>query len=216
MAISTIVFDLGNVVALFSHRRAAEQLAVYGTASAASIAAYIFGGTLEEDYEAGRIATDVFINTVRTTFHLQCNDEQFARAFNDIFTANAEVCDLLPRLKPRYRLLLLSNTNDLHARFFLAKFREQLAPFDAFVLSHEVHMRKPDPRLYEYCRAQAGSPPAADCLFIDDLPTNIDGVRACGWQGIVYRPGEDLPKKLAALGVQLAAIAETRLSRSVK
>jgi putative hydrolase of the HAD superfamily len=208
MAISTIVFDFGNVVAFFSHQKSAEQLAAYGNASAASLAAYLFGGQLEDDFESGHIPSDRFISMVREAFHLRCTDEQFTQAFVDMFTANPDVCDLLPRLKPRYRLLLLSNTNDLHARHFLAKFREQLAPFDAFVLSHEVGIRKPDPRAYEYCRRQAGSPPPSECLFIDDLPANVEGVRACGWQGIVYRRGEDLVGKLAELGVTVAAGSE--------
>lgn len=202
MGISTIVFDFGNVVAFFSHRRAAEQLAAYGTASAASIQAYLFGGTLEDDFEAGRIRPDVFIGMVRETFHLRCTDEQFTQAFVDMFWENPEVCSLLPRLRPRYRLVLLSNTNDLHSRFFLAKFREQLAPFETIVLSQEVGIRKPDPGIYEYCRQKAGSPPAEDCLFIDDLPANIEGVRACGWQGLVYRPGENLELRLEGLGVK--------------
>jgi len=203
MAISTIVFDFGNVVAHFSHRKAAEQLAVYGTSSAASLAAYLFGDKLEDDFESGRVATDVFIGMVRETFHLHCTDEQFITAFTDMFTANPEVCELLPLLKPRYRLLLLSNTNDLHARHFVAKFRKELAPFDSLILSHQVGIRKPDPAIYDYCRKQAGSPPASECLFIDDMPSNIDGVRRCGWHGIVYRPGEDLRKQLADLGVKI-------------
>jgi HAD superfamily hydrolase (TIGR01509 family) len=213
MVISTIVFDFGNVVAQFSHRKAAEQIAAFGSASAASIQAYLFGAKLEDDLESGRIAPQIFIGMVRDTFHLQCTDEQFTRAYVDMFTANAEVCDLLPRLKPRYKLLLLSNTNDLHARHFLAKFREQLAPFEAVVLSHEVGIRKPDPRIYEYCRRKAGSPPASECLFIDDLAANIEGVRHCGWQGIVYRPGENLVQQLAAFGVD--AEAKSRLRRNV-
>jgi glucose-1-phosphatase len=215
MAISTIVFDFGNVVATFSHRRAAEQIAIYGQASAASIQSYLFGGELEDDFEAGRIPSDVFIGMVRETFDLHCTDAQFTQAFVDMFTANPEVCDLLPRLKPHNRLLLLSNTNDLHARYFLAKFREQLAPFNDIVLSHEVGIRKPDPRIYDHCRRKAGSPPASECLFIDDMPTNIDGVRACGWQGIVYRPGQDLAGQLKHLGVTVDAEAKSRLSRRV-
>jgi putative hydrolase of the HAD superfamily len=214
MAISTIVFDFGNVVAWFSHRKSAEQLAVYGTASAASIAAYLFGGKLEDDFEAGRIDGKVLIGMVRETFHLYCTDEQFTQAFVDMFRANDEVCELLPRLKPRHRLVLLSNTNELHARHFLEKFRDQLAPFDAIVLSYKVGLRKPDPRVYEYCRQQGGSPPACECLFIDDLPANVEGARACGWQGLVYRQGEDLAKRLAELGVQVGPPA-SRLARSV-
>jgi putative hydrolase of the HAD superfamily len=203
MAISTIVFDFGNVVALFSHYKASEQLAAYGNASAATISAYLFGGKLEVDFESGRITGDVLIGMARETFHLKCTNEQFTQAFVDMFTANAEVCDLLPRLKPRYRLWLLSNTNELHARHFLAKFRQQLAPFDGIVLSHVVGIRKPDPRVFEHCRQKAGSPPASECLFIDDLAANVEGARACGWQGIVYRPGDDLAQQLASLGVQV-------------
>jgi putative hydrolase of the HAD superfamily len=213
MAISTIVFDFGNVVAWFSHRKSAEQLAVYGTASAASIAAYLFGGKLEDDFEAGRIDGKALSGMVRETFHLHCTDEQFTQAFVDMFRANDEVCDLLPRLKPRYRLVLLSNTNELHARHFLEKFHQQLAPFDAIVLSYKVGLRKPDARVYEYCRQQGGSPPACECLFIDDLPANVEGARACGWQGIVYRQGEDLTTLLADLGVTVDPAA-SRFARS--
>jgi HAD superfamily hydrolase (TIGR01549 family) len=203
MAISTIVFDFGNVIAFFSHRRAAEQLAVYGTVSPTAIADFIFNGTLEDDYEAGRIPTNVFMDTVRNALHLTCTDEQFDLAFSDMFTANPEVCELLPHLKPHNRLILLSNTNDLHARFYLSKYRQELAPFESFVLSHQVGIRKPDPGIYDYCRKQAGSPPASECVFIDDMPSNIDGVRRCGWHGIVYRPGEDLRKQLADLSVKI-------------
>jgi glucose-1-phosphatase len=215
MAISTIVFDFGNVVAWFSHRKSAEQLAVYGTASAASIAAYLFGGKLEDDFESGQIDGKALIRMARETFHLNCTDKQFAQAFVDMFRANDEVCDLLPRLKPRYRLVLLSNTNELHARHFLEKFRDQLAPFDAVVLSYKVGLRKPDARIYEYCRQQAGSPPVSECLFIDDLPANVDGARACGWQGLVYRQGEDLTRQLTDLGVKVGP-PESRLARSMR
>jgi putative hydrolase of the HAD superfamily len=213
MAISTIVFDFGNVVAWFSHRKSAEQLAVYGTASAALIAAYLFGGKLEDDFEAGRIDGNALIGMVRETFHLRCTDEQFTQAFVDMFRANDEVCELLPRLKPRYRLVLLSNTNELHARHFLEKFRQQLSPFDAIVLSYKVGLRKPDARVYECCRRQGGSPPASECLFIDDLPANVEGARACGWHGIVYRQGEDLTRQLADLGIKVDP-APSRLARS--
>ena len=129
-----------------------------------------------------------------------------------MFTPNPDVCPLPALLKPRYRLVLLSNTNDLHARQFLRQFADVLAPFDALVLSHEVHVRKPDPRIYEHCRRVAGRP-AAECLFIDDLPSNVEAARACGWQGIVYRRGDDLRRALAEAGVVVnrpAAVAATR------
>jgi putative hydrolase of the HAD superfamily len=201
MAITTVVFDFGNVLGYFSHRKSAEQVAAYTKMSVESVLAYLYDSKLEEDYESGRISTAVYTGMARETCHLTCTDEQFAAAYSDMFTPNPGVCALVPELKGKYALYLLSNTNDLHYRQFREQFQDVLAYFDGLVVSHEVGIRKPKPGIYEVCQRRAGRP-AAECLFIDDVPTNVDGARACGWQGLVYRRGDDLRRELARLGVQ--------------
>jgi putative hydrolase of the HAD superfamily len=203
-AIRTIVFDFGNVVGFFSHRRAAEQLAAYGDAAPEAVQAFLFGNDVEDDYESGRLSTPQLMNLVRDHFRLRCSDEQFAVAFGDMFWPNDDVCALVPLLAQRYRLLLLSNTNELHARMFLAQFQDTLRHFDALVLSYQVGVRKPDPRVYAHCHELAGTP-AHECLFIDDLPSNVAAARACGWQGLVYERGLDLGRALAGLGTHRGA-----------
>ncbi|HVS36727.1 MAG TPA: HAD family phosphatase [Gemmataceae bacterium] len=200
MSITTIVFDFGNVLGFFSHRRAAEQLAVFGEASVEAIQTFLFDCEREDDFESGRMSAEAFRGMVRETFRLRCDDMQFNAAFADMFSPNAEVCLLPALLKPRYRLLLLSNTNDLHAQQFRRQFAHVLAPFDALVLSHEIGMRKPKPGVYEHCRRLAGGR-AEECLFIDDMPANVEAARACGWRGVLYRRGADLRRELAAAGV---------------
>jgi glucose-1-phosphatase len=200
MGISTVVFDFGNVLGFFSHRKSAEQLAAYTDMAPAAVQAHLYGGGLEEDYEAGRLSTPVFMRMVRETCHLSCNDEQFAAAFADMFTPNPDACALVPLLKPHYPLFLLSNTNDLHYRQFRRQFATVLSYFDGLVLSHEVGVRKPDPRVYETCLRLAGRP-AEECLFIDDMAKNVEAARACGWHGLLYRRGEDLRGELAGIGV---------------
>ena len=110
---------------------------------------------------------------------------------------------MVPRLKPQYRLLMGSNTNELHSRHFLQQFAETVRHFDGLVLSHEVGFRKPRPEFFRHAErlAECG---AAECLFIDDLPANVAGARALGWQGIVYARDTDLPAELAKLGVRLS------------
>jgi HAD superfamily hydrolase (TIGR01509 family) len=214
MSIATIVLDFGNVVGLFSHRQAAEQLAAYGPgpAAAAEMQAFIFGGPLGVDYEVGRVSSDDFVRHVCQTFRLACTPEEFAVAYSDMFAPNPDVCALLPRLKPRHKLILLSNTCDLHARHFRAQFAEHFRWFDHAVLSHEVGLRKPWPGVYEHCRVLAGSRPD-ECVFIDDIAENVEGARACGWHGIVYRPGDDLAAKLTQLGVVIQPEAQARAER---
>jgi putative hydrolase of the HAD superfamily len=201
MSITTIVFDFGNVLGLFSHRRAAEQLAAYGS-SADAIQAFLFAAKLEHDLESGCLAPDAFINLVRDACRLSCTDEQFRAAFADMFRPNEVVCTLVPRLKRRYRLLLLSNTNALHAAQFRSQFEATLCHFDALILSHEVGLRKPDRRIYQHCLSVAGRP-AHECLFIDDLEANVQAARSCGWKALRYRPAEDLGPRLAEHGIHI-------------
>jgi putative hydrolase of the HAD superfamily len=163
--------------------------------------AHLFGGSLEDDYESGQISTSEFLRRVRETCRLTCPDEIIAAAWADIFWPNEEVCALLPRLKPRYRLLLGSNTNELHARQFCGQFADWLQHFDALVLSHEIGVRKPRAGFFEHCLRLAECAPA-ECLFIDDLAANVAGARACGWQGIVYTSFPDLCQQLTALGIE--------------
>jgi putative hydrolase of the HAD superfamily len=200
--ITTIVFDFGNVVGFFDYRRTTEQLARHSPHSSEELCARIYGGDLEDAYESGRITSDDFLRRVRQACGIGCDEETLRRAYADMFWPNEEVCALVPQLKPRYRLLLGSNTNELHSQHFRRQFADVLGHFDALVLSHEVGARKPRPEFFLAAQRRAGRP-AAECLFIDDLEANVAGARALGWHGIVYRPGRGLARQLAELGISV-------------
>jgi len=201
--ITTIVFDFGNVLGFFSHRKAAEQLAAFSPLSADEILnRYLLDPELEDAFESGRMSLAEFRALVRQRCRVKCSDAQLDWAIADMFTPNNEVCALVPALKPHYRLVLLSNTNELHARHFRRQFADTLAHFDAFVLSYEVGLRKPRPDIYAHCQKVAGSMPQ-QCLFIDDLPANVEAARACGWQGIIYHRGLDLCRELRGRKIEL-------------
>jgi putative hydrolase of the HAD superfamily len=197
-----IIFDFGNVVGLFDHRIASRRLAAFSSLPAEAVHAHLFGTPLEEEYESGRITSAEFLRRIVEVCGLRCSTEIAASAYADIFRPNREVCALLPRLKSRYRLLLASNTNDLHARRFLRQMAEPLGYFDALILSHEIGTRKPKAEFYAHCQRLAGCE-ARECVFIDDLPANVTGARACGWQGIVYRDFNALVDDLSAFGIVL-------------
>jgi putative hydrolase of the HAD superfamily len=140
---------------------------------------------------------------MRQECRLSGTDEQIGLAFADMFDPNPDVCSVIPRLRGRYRMLLLSNTNELHYQQFARQFADTLSHFDALALSFQLGVRKPHPQIYARCRELAGNPAAAECLFIDDLPANIAAARAAGWQGLVYRRGDNLSAHLAEMGIDL-------------
>jgi epoxide hydrolase-like predicted phosphatase len=76
--------------------------------------------------------------------------------------------------------------------------REQLARlFDAWVISGEVGLRKPDPAIYVLAAERLGLPPEA-CVFVDDLPGNLKPARALGMATVLHRG--DAEATLAEIG----------------
>ena len=56
---------------------------------------------------------------------------------------------------------------------------------DGGVFSFEVKAVKPEPEIYRCLCNKYGLKPE-DCLFTDDVPANVNGAQACGFQGIVF------------------------------
>jgi FMN phosphatase YigB (HAD superfamily) len=196
----SIVFDFGNVVGFFDHALTLRRLAPHTDMPSRTMRELIYDGDLEDAYEAGRITSREFLSQFRQLCRLRCDEDTIAAAFVDVFQPNLPLCNLLPALKKRYRLFLGSNTNELHSLHYRRQFAEHLKFFDGLVLSHEIGARKPSPLFFEHCWRLAECPARA-CVFVDDLPANIEGARRCGWQGILFTDLDNLKEQLAGLGI---------------
>ena len=71
--------------------------------------------------------------------------------------------------------------------------------FRAIVVSGEVGLIKPDADIYELLLASHRLT-AAETVFIDDKPENVEAARALGFHGIRFTEPESLRAALAALG----------------
>ncbi len=69
--------------------------------------------------------------------------------------------------------------------------------FDAVIISCEVGLSKPDPRIYELCLDRLGLP-APDTLFVDDRADNIEGAARVGLRTLQFE-GPDALARLRAL-----------------
>ena len=111
-----------------------------------------------------------------------------------------DVLALVKRLQGRYRVGLLSNaTESLDDE--LANHHRIADLFDPVVNSARVGLAKPDRRIFELAARRMGTEPSA-CLHIDDLPQNVEGARAAGFQAVHYTGDyPSLEGGLRALGV---------------
>jgi epoxide hydrolase-like predicted phosphatase len=72
--------------------------------------------------------------------------------------------------------------------------------FDAWVISGEVGLRKPDPAIYELTAERLGLAPEA-CVFVDDLPGNLKPALGLGMATVLHRG--DAAATLAEAGEHL-------------
>jgi glucose-1-phosphatase len=190
-----VVFDFGNVIALFDHMVACRQLASLSRlpSDPADVYERIFKTSLEEDYDCGRVSTAAFIERLRQDLHLDASDDEIARAWCDIFTPNPAIDELIVREKQRgTRLVLGSNTNELHYQWFSRVFERVLQLFDEQVLSFRVGARKPDVRFFEACIRASGR--AADqIIYLDDRPDYVATASALGIRAFIYDPARPAP-----------------------
>jgi epoxide hydrolase-like predicted phosphatase len=76
--------------------------------------------------------------------------------------------------------------------------------FDAVVISGEVGMRKPEPRIYEHAAMLLSVRPA-DCAFVDDLRPNVDAAIRVGMVGVHHTDYASTAMELEAIfGIPLA------------
>ncbi|MEU8378937.1 HAD family phosphatase [Streptosporangium sp. NPDC048865] len=61
--------------------------------------------------------------------------------------------------------------------------------FDEVVISGEIGMRKPEPRIFEYALGRIGLA-GEECVFVDDIEANIAAARRFGIVGVHHRDPE--------------------------
>lgn len=83
-----------------------------------------------------------------------------------------------------YGMYVLSNASSTFYEYF-PRF-SPLEYFDGVLVSSDIHMIKPDVKIYEYFLHKYGLK-AEECLFIDDREDNIAGAKQAGMQGIVFK-----------------------------
>ena len=146
------------------------------------------------DGDVGAVPDDVLYRRLGET--VGAPGDQIRREWEDLVIPNPGTISLIRELKSRYRVVLLSNAMSGYLRFALDKCG--IADlFDDVIVSAEVKLVKPDPAIFRLALARAGVD-AKNALMIDDVQKNLDGARAVGIDGFLFRDAKGLAEFLAA------------------
>ena len=172
----TILFDIGNVLLKLDFGR--FHAAVLGS-PAASLPDEL--ACLKDPYESGAIDDPEFVARCLNGLRSTLTPEQFAAAWQDVFSPNEPMWAVVRQCKALgYGLILFSNTNGLHSAHFLEKY-PVFQHFDGHHFSHEVESMKPDPDFYHKAIDRFELVPS-ETIYIDDLAENIATGRRFGFK----------------------------------
>lgn len=179
--IKNIIFDFGDVFINLDKEATYKELAKLGITSISEDMIFTY-----HQYEMGLISTDEFVGFYQNKFP-QLQREELITAWNAILLdfplhRLAFLKELVASKK--YRIFLLSNTNELHISWIQNNWGMELyndfkSCFGQFYLSHEINFRKPNTNIYEFVLNE-NNLKASETIFIDDTKENTDSASKLG------------------------------------
>ncbi len=195
--IKGVIFDLGRVLVGLDFSRGMPAW-IRENIREDVISLTSFPAFLE--YNAGRLTPEEFHRHSTATLNLPFTFQEFTQLWCDIFEPQPEMEQLVSRVAAHYPVNLLSDTDPLHWTFICRNFPWIPQRFPHPALSYRIGSLKPAPA--NFCAAAAGlGLRPEECLFIDDLPANIDGAQAVGMAGILFHTPGQLTAELVRRGI---------------
>ena len=184
--IDTIIFDIGNVLIDIDYEVMVGEFAKIASVDFHQIVTYSHQNRVFDTFEKGLISTKQFRDTLRQYLRQGVTDEEIDNAWNSILIHYpAAKSDLLKDLRKRYKILALSNINELHVAAIDMYVQDRFGAedmssyFDRAYYSHEIGQRKPEMEIYKTVLRDESLIPSRT-LFIDDKLENTNAAAALG------------------------------------
>ena len=205
MTIKAIIFDLGGVLVNLDYSNFYKQIIALSPLEKPQTRIMLEFFRQSDLYHQGKMTDEEFYKLACEILQVcMINQNQFYEAFNSIISGSSqpEMISLLKELKDmkKYKLIALSNVNSSHWDYLLKKKWDLLEYFGEFILSHEVHLTKPDPRIFQLA-IEKSECNAEEIVYVDDGLNNIRSANDLGIRGIYFTNVEDLIEEFKKLKI---------------
>ena len=185
MTVRAIFFDLGGVILRTDYQAPREHLAERLNTTYEDLFRIVFDSESSRQASVGAMTAEAHWDLVTRRLGRPASE---TKAIRDEFFAgdvmDTELVAFIRTLRPRYKTGVISNAwPDTRQSLIDRKIDDA---FDALIISAEVGVMKPDPKIYQIAMEQLGVT-ADESIFVDDTPENVDAARALGMTGIRFR-----------------------------
>jgi HAD superfamily hydrolase (TIGR01509 family) len=199
--INWFLFDLGNTLIKLAYERVLENICRRATISRDELVELLEEPGGYRELERGAVSFEKFHGFLRERAEYRGSLEDFHALWSDFFDGPiAGMEDVLERVRERYRVAFISNSNEVHAEVIPKKFAALFRPEDRIILSHRFKVAKPDPELFHRALEVIGSKPG-EAVFVDDLLENVIAARSIGLLSYQFRDAPGLMHELKSDGL---------------
>jgi len=189
------IFDMGNVIIDIDFKRV---LGVWSNLSGTPLAVLTERFTMGEafqQHERGEISDQEFATRTCDELGIALSFEQFSAGWQSIFVAlRPDTIAIMQSLREQgHRVVVLSNTNNLHLEHWPTHYPEVAQSADTVYLSQEMGVRKPEADIFHRVLEKEGFR-ADQAVFFDDIAENIAAAEALGIKGVVVKDHKTIPE----------------------
>ncbi len=182
--IKNIIFDLGGVLINLDSSKTEECFGEKITTFFDKKINSTFFDILCK-YERGEIKSKVFREEVSKIFGFNLSKKCFNKCWNAMIRdMPTNRILMLLKLREKYNIFLLSNTNTIHYNYFTKQDYWESKIFKKLYFSHEVGMRKPEPEIFKLVLNENKLKPE-ETLFLDDTKANIEAAQKLGINSVL-------------------------------
>lgn len=194
-----ILMDLGRVLIdldFSAGYRALEELCPYPEAE---IRRRIAATDLAVRFETGLMEPRDFCAQFCALIEVTLDYGHFCTIWNSIFSGLLVPENMIEGLARRYRLVLVSNTNQIHFEMVRQQY-PVLRSFHHMVLSYQVRAMKPRREIFEEAVRLAGCP-AGECFYTDDIPAFTEAAHKLGIDSVTFESVAQLSAEMHRRGI---------------
>jgi HAD superfamily hydrolase (TIGR01509 family) len=199
-AIAAVAFDLGGVVFRYRPERRLAAFAAATGRSPERIRKALMDSGYARSCDAGRLCGEAALHEGLRLLGQRMSYARFRDCWIAAFEPHPEVVALTRRLQGRTPLAMLTNNSELVRSGLEQRYPDVLAPFRPWVLSADIGVLKPDPRLYRTLLDLLGKSPE-QVLYVDDEPACAAAAAALGMTAHRFGSPAELESCLRRHGV---------------
>ena len=199
--VTWFLFDLGNTLIKLAYERVLENVCRDAAVTRDELVEILELPGGYRDMERGAV-------TFREFYDFLCDKAGYRGSLNDLRNIWSDFFDgtitgseeLLDRIRDKYRVAFLSNSNEVHAEVIPRNFATLFKKDDRFVFSHRFRVAKPDPDIFRRALEVIGALPE-HVVFVDDLIENVLAARSLGLHSYQFVDAGQLASELVRDGL---------------